>query len=195
MQEGAHFGNICNLEVLGPRMNLADGIILCVVFVSAFFGLWRGFVREVFSVVNWIAAFIVANLFSPGMQQVLEGHIEAPGLRSVAAFGILFVMTLIIGGIASRLLVALVRFTGLGGTDRSLGMAFGVLRGLLIVVVLVAMGQQMFNKPDVEWWQASSLIPHFQAAQHSIWELFSQFLSWVTGTAAGSEQAVVETGS
>ncbi|TNC92448.1 MAG: colicin V production CvpA, partial [Thalassolituus sp.] len=59
------------------------------------------------------------------------------------------------------LISQIVKATGLTGTDRVLGMVFGMVRGLLIVVVLVYLGQ-MTMLPGDAWWQESSMIPHLE---------------------------------
>ena len=140
-------------------MGIADSIILGIIALSAVVSLWRGFVREAFSLVTWAAAFIVARLFSPHLDTYLTQTIEMPSLRMAAAFGLLFVTVLIAGAIIGKLIQLLVKATGLSGTDRVLGMVFGALRGVLVVTVLVALFRPMIE--DDEWWQASYLAPHF----------------------------------
>jgi len=162
-------------------MNLADGIILLIVAISASIGLWRGFVREAFSLATWVAAFIVASLFHPGMQSLLESAISTPSVRMASAFAILFVATLIIGSLLSRLFTALVQVTGLTGTDRALGVVFGLLRGLVLVVVLVAVLQASFAQDA--WWSGSLLVPWFLGVQQTLWLFFGQLMGWIMSVA------------
>ena len=140
-------------------MNLADGIILFIIAASALISVRRGFTREAFSLLTWVAAFIVARLFSPALEVLLADSIETPSLRLAVAFGLLFTVTLIVGALINPLLGELIRVTGLSGTDRLLGMVFGALRGALVVVVLVALGHHLFSEDA--WWRESLLVPHF----------------------------------
>ena len=140
-------------------MNLADGIILFIIAASALISVRRGFTREAFSLLTWVAAFIVARLFSPALEVLLADSIETPSLRLAVAFGLLFTVTLIVGALINHLLGELIRVTGLSGTDRLLGMVFGALRGALVVVVLVALGHHLFSEDA--WWRESLLVPHF----------------------------------
>ncbi|EKF74867.1 colicin V production protein [Alcanivorax hongdengensis A-11-3] len=140
-------------------MNLADGIILFVIAVSALLSLRRGFTREAFSLLTWVAAFIIARLFSPALELLLTDQIATPSLRMAVAFGALFALTLIVGALINHLLGELIRVTGLSSTDRLLGMVFGALRGILLMVVLVAVGRNLFASDP--WWQQSVLVPHF----------------------------------
>ncbi len=140
-------------------MNLADGIILFIIAASALISVRRGFTREAFSLLTWVAAFIVARLFSPALEVLLADSIETPSLRLAVAFGLLFTVTLIVGALINHLLGELIRVTGLSGTDRLLGMVLGALRGALVVVVLVALGHHLFSEDA--WWRESLLVPHF----------------------------------
>jgi membrane protein required for colicin V production len=141
-------------------MNWADWVILAILAISALFSLRRGFVKEALSLVTWVCAFMVARLFSGALAVILENYIETPSVRIATAFGLLFVLMLIAGAIISNLFELLINATGLSATDRVLGMGFGIARGGLVVVVLVALAAQTPAKED-EWWGQSQLIPHF----------------------------------
>ena len=140
-------------------MNVADALILLVIAVSALFSLRRGFTREAFSLLIWVAAFIVARLFGPAFELMLEGSIETPSARMATAFGVLFAATLVVGALINHLLGELVRVTGLSATDRLFGMVFGAVRGVVLVIVLVAVGDHLFSADS--WWRESVLVPHF----------------------------------
>lgn len=141
-------------------MNWADWTILAIVGISGLFSIKRGFVKEALSLVTWITAFIIARLFTDALATVLANYIQTPSFRIASAFGILFIMTLIVGALVSNLVGLLVQATGLSGTDRILGMGFGLARGALLVVIIVAL---LGGTPAVQdaWWQGSQLIPHF----------------------------------
>ena len=139
-------------------MSLADAIILIVIAISALLSVRRGFTREAFSLLTWVAAFIIARLFSPALDLLLQDQITTPSLRAAVAFGLLFVLTLVVGALINHLLGELIRVTGLSSTDRLLGMVFGAMRGVLLMVVLVALGRHLFGADP--WWQESTLVPH-----------------------------------
>lgn len=141
-------------------MNWADWAILSIVGISGLFSIKRGFVREALSLLTWVTAFVIARLFTDALATVLSDYIQTPSFRIASAFGLLFIMTLIVGALVSNLVSLLIQATGLSGTDRILGMGFGLARGALVVVVLVAL---LGGTPAVQdaWWQESQLIPHF----------------------------------
>ncbi|OMH38696.1 CvpA family protein [Motiliproteus sp. MSK22-1] len=154
-------------------MNWADWVIIAVIVVSSLISLKRGFVKEALSLVTWVAAFIVARLFTDNMSALLAGYIETPSARVVAAFALLFIATLFAGALINNFIGLLIRATGLSGTDRVLGMVFGIARGGVLVVVLVAL---LGMSPAVKdrWWQQSLLIPHFAVMEQWTQNLASE---------------------
>ncbi|WP_410473632.1 CvpA family protein [Guyparkeria sp. TX1] len=142
-------------------MTMVDWILLAIVLISTAIALVRGFVKEVISLVTWLAAFGIALAFSQTAAVLVPEAVDIPSARVAIAFVALFVVVLILGGIINWAISKLVETTGLSGTDRSVGMVFGLLRGVLIVAGLLLLGG-FTALPQEAWWQASTLIPHFQ---------------------------------
>lgn len=142
-------------------MNWVDYAILGVVLVSAVVSLLRGFIKEALSLTGWIVAIWVALAFASRLSEMLAGLISSPSLRIVVAFTILFIVTLVLAALVNFFASQLVKRTGLTGTDRVLGMFFGILRGAVIVAVLVLFAG-LSTVPQESWWRGSLLIPHFQ---------------------------------
>ena len=143
-------------------IEVADTGIVVIVAISGLISLIRGFVKEAMSLVIWVAAFVVAMTFSDAASVLLVNFIELASLRQLAAWGGLFVGTLLVGAMVNFLLGKLVTSTGLGGTDRTLGLVFGVFRGLLVVLALVIAMPKAIPVEQDPWWQESRLIPVFQ---------------------------------
>ncbi|HSH84964.1 MAG TPA: CvpA family protein [Guyparkeria sp.] len=142
-------------------MTVVDWILLAIVLVSTAIALVRGFIREVISLITWIAAFGIALGFSQAAAVLVPEVIDIPSARVAIAFVALFVIVLILGGIINWAISRMVETTGLSGTDRSVGMVFGLLRGVLIVAGLLLLAG-FTALPGESLWQDSLLIPHFQ---------------------------------
>lgn len=140
--------------------NWLDAAILALIGISALISLTRGFIKEALSLVTWVVAGVMAWLFGGDLSGYLTPYIETPSLRVISACALLFIATLIAGGLINFLLAQLVRATGLSGTDRFLGMFFGAARGVLLVVVAVGV---LSLSPVIHdaWWRDSVLVPHF----------------------------------
>ncbi|MBT8437545.1 MAG: CvpA family protein, partial [Gammaproteobacteria bacterium] len=80
-------------------MSWLDLVILGVIVLSALISLIRGFVKESISLLTWIAAGILAFRYFSPMAALLEPYLADPTIRSMAAFAVLFISTLIIGAI------------------------------------------------------------------------------------------------
>lgn len=137
-----------------------DWAIIAIIAVSALISLTRGFVKEALSLLTWILAGLVAWLFGGALAGHLSPFIETQSIRVIVACSILFILTLLLGGLINYLIGQLVRVTGLSGTDRFLGMIFGAARGALLVVVAVGLLSLAPVEGDA-WWRQSELVPHF----------------------------------
>ncbi|WP_422134179.1 CvpA family protein [Endozoicomonas sp. ALD040] len=137
-----------------------DWVIVAIVAVSSLISLKRGFFKEVLSLLTWVVAIFVAWTFNGSVASLLTQYVETPSVRVISASILLFVATLLVGGLVNRLFAELVEATGLTGTDRVLGMVFGGLRGCLLVVLVVGLMTFAPLEND-EAWQDSVLLPHF----------------------------------
>jgi membrane protein required for colicin V production len=138
-------------------MHWPDYAIIAVILISTLVGLLRGFIKEVFSLAVWAAAFFVAYHFAGDVAVLLEDAVTLPSARTAMGFAGLFIAVLLVGGLINYLLGRLVESTGLSGTDRLLGGVFGAARGLvLIVAVLLVSGFTPI--PADPWWKESPTI-------------------------------------
>lgn len=176
-----------------------DWVIIALIAVSTLISLKRGFVREALSLVTWVGAFIVARTFHPQMQSLLESTVETPLVRLIAAFAILFFGTLIVGAIINNMIGHLVRATGLSATDRVLGMGFGLLRGVVVVIVAIAFTRYTPLAEDT-WWKESVMIDRLAVVEdwsrRAFGDEFARFLGPAEGAwespDASNEQAGVD---
>ena len=116
-------------------MNWLDTTIIIITGLSCIFGLWRGLVREVLSLVTWILALLVARSYSEVLADFLFMSIDNVTMRYVTAFALLFIAVMMLGTFLNFLMSKLLIFTGLKLIDRDLGGLYGIARGMLIVLV------------------------------------------------------------
>lgn len=144
------------------RMIWVDYAISGLILVSAAIGLLRGFVKEAFALLTWVAAIWVGLHYSRDFAALLQNTVSYPPARAAAAFGLLFVMTLSLGVLIGFILNHVIEKTGLTGSDRILGMLFGIVRGSVLVSVAVML-VGITPLPEEPWWKQSLLIPPFQS--------------------------------
>ena len=148
-------------------MTWADWAIIAVLSVSALISVVRGFVKEVVSILIWLTAAIIASIFHDQLATVMADLIDTPSLRMLAAWITLFVAVLLVGSLINFLLGKLIQATGLSGTDRLLGLLFGTVRGLVILMVVLIILPKMLPVTEDQWWINSTLIPYFM--QYEDW--------------------------
>ena len=142
-------------------MNWADWAIVAIIGFSVLISLVRGFFREALSLFVWVCAFVAPSMFYVKGGAWFDAVIPTPSLRYITAWVFIFAGVLIAGAIVNFLIGQLVKSTGLGGTDRLLGMVFGALRGSIIVLALLILVPGVVPVTEDPWWHESLLIPHF----------------------------------
>ena len=139
-------------------MTAFDYAVLAVILVSVLLGLWRGVVSEILALVAWVAAVFVARAEGAAVANWLTPQIAEPGMRLAAAYVLVFVGVLLVFAIARMLISLMLKAVGLGLLDRLLGAGFGVLRGILVVLVAVLVAG-MTPLPKSDWWRDAVLAP------------------------------------
>lgn len=160
-------------------MNWADFVLLAILLVSSLISIKRGFVKEALALAGWVAAFVIAMLFSPSLSSLLSGSIESPSVRNMVAFGTLFAATLIVAAMANYLISEVVKMTGLSGTDRMFGMIFGLVRGIIIVMAILLLVPPIIPINEEAWWSQSLLIPHFLSMEGWCREIAGNIVQFV----------------
>ena len=151
-----------------------DIVFLVILLISAVVAFLRGFVREVLTIVGLVGASLVAfgagPKLTPGMERWLTSGIAAEDLETAKLWGFvpydiaaavftyagLFVITLIVLSIISHYIAKGVQAMGLGPVDRSLGVVFGILRGLVLIGLLYMPFHILMDKKDKDEWFATS---------------------------------------
>ena len=141
-------------------MNFADYAIIAALLLSVLIGLWRGFIGEVLALACWVVAFWVAWQFGAALAAQFTA-ITLPSARLLLGYALCFFAVLIAGAIVSFLMRKLVAGSGLSGSDRMLGMMFGLMRGLALVTLTVLI-LGFTPLPRDPWWKQSQLLPGFQ---------------------------------
>ena len=136
-------------------MAVVDIFLLLVLLISVVIGLWRGLVYEVLSVAGWVAAFFLAQWYAGAAAARLPLGETAEPLRHAAGFVVVFIVTVFAAGLLAWLVKKAVESVGLRPIDRVLGAAFGLLRGLVLLLAL-ALVVHMTPLKQQEGWKASS---------------------------------------
>jgi membrane protein required for colicin V production len=140
----------------GVDVGTLDLALGAVLLVSAIVGLWRGLVFEVLSLIGWVVAYIVAQRFTPAVAAVVPVGSPGSALNYAVAFALIFIAALVGWSLAARLARALLRATPLSAVDRALGVLFGLLRGV-VVLLLVATLTALTPMHQAPTWRSSQI--------------------------------------
>lgn len=140
-------------------MNLFDYLLLAITGFSMVLSLWRGFVREIISLIGLVAAFIVAGRASGVATELVQGWIPNSTAASLAGFGLVFVCVMLVVALIGAMIRKLVDMADLTASDRTLGMVFGLARGLLLIGLFFLV-YTTYAKPDAAYMKNSLLTPY-----------------------------------
>ena len=129
-------------------MTWVDGVVLAVLAVSALLAFMQGLVQEVLGVGAWIGAAFLALAFRASVVPLLPAGIEPAWLADALAAGGIFLVVLVVLKILIGFIARFVQDSMLGGTDRALGLLFGLARGAFLVVVAYILGGMLLPATD-----------------------------------------------
>jgi membrane protein required for colicin V production len=132
-----------------------DWVFLAVLLASFLLGVLRGLVYEVLSVLSWLAAFVLAQWLAPQAGGWLPMGGAAEPLRYAAGFAVVFILAVFAGGLVAWGMRKLVEAAGLRPVDRALGAAFGLVRGVVLLLA-VAVVVNMSPLRTAAWWTEST---------------------------------------
>lgn len=144
-------------------MTSFDILVVGIIGLSAAIGAWRGLVGEVLSLVAWAAALLAAWMFCVEFGALAFSWIDEPVFRTVAGFASVLVIVLLVVALIKFMLRSLLKALGLLQVDHLLGTAFGMVRGIVIVLLLVVIGG-LTHAPKQTWWIEASLASPLETA-------------------------------
>jgi membrane protein required for colicin V production len=170
-------------------MTWVDLAVLAVILVSALLAFIRGLVREVMGLAAWVGAIFAGVWALPRVRPRFQGWLGASPWVDPIAFGVVFILSLIVLMLISRWLSALVRASPISGLDRTLGLVFGLVRGAALCI-LAYIGAGMVVQVD-RWPEpvlnAESVWPVYRGASWVIEQLPVEFRPHIYPPPAGHE--------
>ncbi len=117
--------------------NILDIILVLIVFLSILLGIWKGFIRELFSLVFFILAVVLSFSFYQLPGNLLNRYLKSRDLSNFVGFITIFVLVVIVGILVTYWLRKLFTLGPFKAIDRVLGGVFGLIRGILIASIIV----------------------------------------------------------
>ena len=134
-------------------LTIIDGVAAAIILISGFLAYARGLVRETLSIVGWGGAAVIAFLFAPQGKDLVY---EIPFVNSIVgdncqialivSFALIFIVALVVISLFTPLLSGMVSKSALGVIDRGLGFIFGLVRGVLLIIVALFVYDQLMGE-------------------------------------------------
>jgi len=132
-----------------------DYAALIVVGLSVLVSIFRGAVREVMALTSWVGSGFIAMEFSHAVSALLPRALSNPTVRIAVAFVALLLVSLLLFALVSLAVSQLIKKAGLSAMDRTVGAFFGLLRGVVILVLLVLVAGLTPLPRDPAWRNAT----------------------------------------
>jgi membrane protein required for colicin V production len=139
-------------------VTIFDYVLLFILIASIVISTLRGLVKEILSLVSWIVAFVVANMYGAQLAPLLPSAIPGEAVRLIVSFVALFIGVRLLMGLLMMAVDALIKSSGLSLADRGLGGLFGLARGVIIVLACVIVAG-MTELPKQDFWTQALLSP------------------------------------
>jgi membrane protein required for colicin V production len=132
-------------------MPALDWIFAVAMLLSMLLGAWRGLVYEALSLINWVVAFVLAQWFAHDVARYFPMSGASVEMRYAAGFVVVFIAAMVVGALIAVLVKKLTAAVGLRPVDRVLGAVFGVLRGVLLLLLATALVAMTPLKDSTAW--------------------------------------------
>ncbi len=140
--------------MLGPLTYLDAGLI-AIALISGLLAMYRGFAREVLSIVSWIVAVAALGYFvffhKPAAEQLAQQFHVPTIIAQVVTGAIIFLLVLIVVHLITARISDSILDSRIGMIDRILGLGFGVLRGFLVVMILFMFYEEFSPEPKNQY--------------------------------------------
>lgn len=128
-------------------MNWLDLVLAIILLASVLSSFRKGLSREVIGLVSVCLALLLGIWLYGSAAVYLLRYLHSRQTANFAGFAVVFCGVLLMGGILSLIVGKILRFSGFSFIDHLLGLAFGLVRGVLIGVALIT-GIMAFSPGD-----------------------------------------------
>jgi membrane protein required for colicin V production len=129
-----------------------DVILILIMLISAFLAMLRGLTREMLSIMSWALAALAALFFYQLYRERVRQLIEPQMLADAVLIIVVFVIVLIVVSLITVRLSNRVLDSRVGALDRTLGFVFGLVRGLILVVIAYELIAAIVPKESLPRW-------------------------------------------
>ena len=147
-----------------------DIFIAIVLLVSAVLSFSRGFTSEMLGIGAWFVAGIAGFYAMPLLEPYTLKYLHTPVLANLAAFAAVALLTLVVLTLIFSRVTDKVQKSVLNRLDHFLGFIFGLLRGVVILVLVYFLMMTLTPKTLEDYQKQSKAFPYLERVTDSVKE-------------------------
>ena len=186
--------------MIGPLTYL-DAALIAVAFISGLLAMYRGFAREMLSIVSWLVAAGAVLYFvlyhKPFAEEMAQQMGTQVAIAQIVVGALIFVIVLIVVHLITARLSDAILDSRIGMIDRILGFIFGVFRGFILIVIPFMFYEAFFPKPEQQypWVRDSASLPYIKATGDALRSMLETNLPSSLTASPGDQQSWLEKSS
>jgi len=184
--------------MIGPLTYL-DAALITVAFISGLLAMYRGFAREMLSIVSWLVAAAAVLYFvlyhKPFAEEMAQQMGTQVAIAQIVVGALIFVIVLIVVHLITARLSDAILDSRIGMIDRILGFIFGVFRGFILIVIPFMFYEAFFPNPEQQypWVRDSASLPYLKATGDALRSALETNLPSSFTEPPGEQQSWLET--
>ncbi len=183
--------------MIGPLTYL-DAALIAVAFISGLLAMYRGFAREMLSIVSWLVAAGAVLYFvlyhRPFAEEMAQQMGTQVAVAQIVVGALIFVIVLIVVHLITARLSDAILDSRIGMIDRILGFIFGVFRGFILIVIPFMFYEAFFPNPEQQypWVRDSASLPYIKATGDALRSILDTNLPSSLTAPPGDQQSWLE---
>ena len=183
--------------MIGPLTYL-DAALIAVAFISGLLAMYRGFAREMLSIVSWLVAAGAVLYFvlyhKPFAEEMAQQMGTQVAIAQIVVGALIFVIVLIVVHLITARLSDAILDSRIGMIDRILGFIFGVFRGFILIVIPFMFYEAFFPEPEQQypWVRDSASVPYIKATGNALRSILETNLPSSLTAPPGDQQSWLE---
>lgn len=182
--------------MIGPLTYL-DVALLAVSFISGLLAMYRGFTRELLSIVSWAVAGGAVLYFVLFQKQFAKEMADQMGaqlpIAQIVIGAIVFLIVLIVVHLITARISDAILDSRVGMIDRVLGFVFGVARGFVLIVIPYMFYEAFFPDPrqQIEWVREAKSLPYIKSTGNGFRNILVRYIPSQSAPAPAEQQGSI----
>lgn len=147
---------------MSSNVNILDLVFVVFAFIFVVTAFFRGFVKEIFSLFNWVLSLTLSYLLAPYATEIIATYSKSKLVADISARSIIFVVVFFVTALSTGGLCKVLKEKIPRVFDRSLGVFYGLIKTLLIFGFICSIAFNLYeflsgkkvepNSPAVPRW-------------------------------------------